>query len=351
MHIEDYELYDFLMDDSFRAGVEEPDGPESQEWRLILETYPDKQALAQEATLIIRSAQYRDLQFNEKETRSLWSEIRRNTYETDHKPVKNSIIASGSRWRWLFRAAIILIPLVATALLIYFTQDAPSVVEQPQITQVEKQTQIGQKLQITFSDGTQVKLNADSKLTYTQPFDPEQREVYLEGEAFFEVTPDPDRPFLVHTGNVTTKVLGTSFNIRTYPEEAAIQVAVVTGKVMVENNHPDSSLDTGQTVILQPSEMATYDKQSLITKVVSVDIEQITAWNQDILAFHNASFAEVVEQLERWYGVEFKILRSEPIKKGFDGSFQNKSLEHVLDGISYTSDFQYEIQGDTVLIR
>ncbi|MEQ9441025.1 MAG: FecR domain-containing protein [Cyclobacteriaceae bacterium] len=351
MRIEQYELYDFLMDDSFRAGVENPDGPESIEWNLILEAYPGKKILAQEAALIIQSSQYQDLQFSEKETTALWREIRRDTYEAKQKKVESPVETSTIRWRWLLRAAIVFIPLFALILMLRFSEEASQAAEETSIVQVEKQTQDGQKLQITFSDGTQVKLNADTKLTYTDPFAPEQREVFLEGEAFFDVTPDPDRPFIVHTGNLSTKVLGTSFNIRTYPEEDAIQVAVVTGKVMVANNHTDSSLDDDHTVVLQPSEMATYDKRSLITRVASVNIDRITAWNQDILVFDNARFDEVVEQLERWYGVEFEILRQEPIKKGFDGSFQHKSLEHVLEGISYTSDFEYEIHGDTVFIR
>lgn len=347
LNIEQYELYDFLMDESFRLGVKDPDGPEGHEWKLILETYPEKKSLAEEAAIIIESAQYRDLRFSKQEVRTLWSEIRADTFAREKVSERKIDKSSGTKWRWLLRAAVIILPLVAVSLVVYFSQHTqPSVVETP-VAHIEKRTQNGQKLQITFSDGTQVKLNADSKLTYNHPFAPEQREVYLEGEAFFEVTPDPNRPFIVHTGNISTKVLGTSFNIRTYPDEESIEVAVVTGKVMVANN----DTMTNHSVVLQPSEMATYDRRSLITKVASVDIERITAWNQDILVFDNARFDEVVDQLERWYGVEFRVLRQEPIKKGFDGSFQHKSLEHVLEGISYTSDFKYEIKGDIVFIR
>ena len=188
-------------------------------------------------------------------------------------------------------------------------------------------------------------------MVYARPFAQDVREVYLEGEAFFDVAPNPDRPFIVRTGNISTKVLGTSFNIRTYPEEEAVKVAVVTGKVMVESKTEAKDQQANQPILLKPSEMVTYDKKKLTAEVAPIDIENIIAWNNDILIFNNARFSEVVDQLERWYGVEFKIQRGEPIKKGFSGVFENQSLEYVLEGISYTSDFQYELHGNTVIIK
>lgn len=348
MNIEHYELYDFLMDESFRAWAADADSSETDDWALTLEAYPEKQQIARQAVLLIRSSQYRDLRFSAGEKQELWDDIRKNATANLMKPVQ----VTKRRWvptgKWFLRAAAVVVPLLIGILWLRTASENREGVTAAPATRIEKQTQDGQKLQITFSDGTQVKLNADSKLTYTHPFASEQREVFLEGEAFFQVTPDPDRPFVVRTGRLSTRVLGTSFNIRTYPEEDAVQVAVVTGKVMVEQ---ESAADTSQTVVLQPSEMATYDKRSLITQVTPADISRITAWNQDILEFNNARFEEVVEQLERWYGVKFRIMRTEAIKKGFDGRFQNKSLEHVLEGISYTSGFQYKIQGDTVFIH
>jgi len=349
MSIEQYELYDFLTDDSFRKWAKRPNSREGSLWRAILDAHPEKQNLAQTAKNIICSGQYKDLSFEPNENQTLWEQIRKDTI--GKKQMDIQVKHTGRNWTFLYRAAAIIIPFVAVAIFVFTGKSEPKPEPQPVAEQVEKRTQKGQKLQITFTDGTRVKLNADSRLTYPRPFAAGVREVYLEGEAFFDVAHNPRRPFIVHTGNISTKVLGTSFNVRTYPEDEAVKVAVVSGKVMVESEDEARPQQANQGILLQPSEMVTYDKKKLTANVIHIDIDQIIAWNKDILIFNNARFSEVVGQLERWYGVEFKINRKDPIKKGFSGTFENESLEYVLEGISYTSDFKYQLQENTVIIN
>jgi len=349
MSIEQYELYDFLTDDSFRKWAENPNSREGNLWQAILDTHPEKKYLAETAKNIIQSGQYKDLDFEADETRALWEQIRKDTFGKKQIDIKSK--RTNWNWTFLYRAAAIIIPFVAVAIFALYNQSEPKPEPQPVTEQLEKRTQKGQKLQITFTDGTRVKLNADSRLTYPRPFAADTREVYLEGEAFFDVAPHPDRPFIVHTGNISTRVLGTSFNVRTYPDDEAVKVAVVTGKVMVESKTESEGKPSLQPIYLLPSEMVTYDKKKLTANVSPIDIDKIIAWNKDILIFNNARFSEVVDQLERWYGVEFIINRKTPIKKGFSGTFESQSLEYVLEGISYTSDFKYEIQGNTVIIK
>ncbi len=349
MSIEQYELYDFLTDDSFRKWAENPNSREGNLWQTILDAHPEKKYLAETAKNIIQSGQYKDLDFEADETQALWEQIRNDTFGKKQIGIKSK--RTNWNWTFLYRAAAIIIPFVAGAIFALYNQSEPKPEPQPVAEQLEKRTQKGQKLQITFTDGTRVKLNADSRLTYPRTFAADTREVYLEGEAFFDVAPNPVRPFIVHTGNISTRVLGTSFNVRTYPEDEAVKVAVVTGKVMVESKTESKGKPSLQPIYLLPSEMVTYDKKKLTANVNPIDIDKIIAWNKDILIFNNARFSEVVDQLERWYGVEFIINRKAPIKKGFSGTFESQSLEYVLEGISYTSDFKYKIQGNTVIIK
>lgn len=346
MGIEEYELYDFLADESFRKWAENSDAAEGDLWQTMLRIHPEKKYLAEAAKQIIRSGEYKDLSLEKAETHALWKQIRKDALEENRvsKPKKKG-------WNLMLRVAAVIVPLIAIGFFFLFSSPEPAPVPQPQAEKLEKRTQKGQKLQITFSDGTKVKLNADSKLIFERPFAPHLREVYLEGEAYFDVAHNPDRPFVVQTGNISTKVLGTSFNIRTYPEDDVVKVAVVTGKVLVEGKNEAKDQSVAQSILIEPSEMVTYDKKKLTAEVASINIDEIVAWNKDILIFNNARFSEVVDQLERWYGVEFKMERKTPIKKGFRGTFENKSLEHVLNGISYTSDFQYELRGNTVIIK
>lgn len=350
MSIEEYELYDFLADESFRNWANNTEIVEGDLWQAILAAHPEKKYLADVAKNIIRSGQYRDISFEKAEIHTLWEQIKKDSFE--EKKVYPSNPKSKKRgWNFLIRAVAIIIPFVVVSLFVLLSRRESLPTPPSQTEQVEKRTQKGQKLEITFTDGTRVKLNADSRLIYAHPFAEDMREVYLEGEAFFDVAPNPDRPFIVHTGNLFTKVLGTSFNIRTYPEEDAIKVSVVSGSVMVESKTEAKDQEANQPILLKPSEMVTYDKKKFTTEVAPIDIENIIAWNNDILIFNNARFSEVVDQLERWYGVEFEIERKAPIKKGFSGTFENQSLEYVLEGISYTSDFEYELQGNTVIIK
>lgn len=350
MSIEEYELYDFLADESFIKWAKNTGAAEGDLWQAILDAHPEKKYLAEIAKNIIRAGQYKDLSFAKSETHALWEQIRKDSF--GKKSVHEAIPKKKNRgWNLMIRVAAVVVPLVAAVFFALFSHPDPIPAPQSQVEKLEKRTQKGQKLQITFTDGSRVKLNADSKLTYNRPFAEDVREVYLEGEAFFDVAPNPERPFIVHTGNISTKVLGTSFNVRTYPEEDVVKVAVVTGKVMVDSKTETKDQPANQPILLKPSEMVTYDKKKLTAEVASTDIEKVTAWNNDILIFNNAGFSEVIGQLERWYGVEFKIERTTPVKKGFSGTFESQSLEYVLEGISYTSDFQYELQGNTVIIK
>jgi len=194
-------------------------------------------------------------------------------------------------------------------------------------------------------DGSAIYLNSGSTLKIPKKFAADKRTVFLEGEAFFEVTEDKSRPFTIYSGSLSTTALGTSFNVRAYPEEEKLSVALVTGKVKVVN----AEIDTFQ--ILIPNEQIIFNTKEQEFKKQAFDIELITGWQKGLLIFQDSDFDEVVEKLERWYGVSFDIQKYPIYQKEYRGKFDNQSLDEVLQVMSFTSGFTYEINDKNVIIK
>lgn len=238
---------------------------------------------------------------------------------------------------WKIAASIVLV--VGLGLFGYVLVKSPGTTKPEWIT---KEARIGEKLNVVLADGTVVKLNADSRMSYPSEFG-KTRVVKLQGEAFFEVEPDPDHPFVVQSGDLTTTVLGTSFNVQAYPDEPQIQVTVATGKVRVEAQ--------GSSHNLIPSQQATYHFQSTEITVERTDLAQSLAWEKGVLHFVNASEEHVLKRLERWYGVDFKTEGSTKDQWNVNGRYQDKSLEFVLNSLSYSVGFSYRINNKNITIN
>jgi transmembrane sensor len=211
---------------------------------------------------------------------------------------------------------------------------------------IYKQTNRGEKSTVTLDDETVVNLNAGSRIWYSQAFGKNgRREVFLEGEAFFEVARDTLRPFQIHTGSIETTVLGTSFNINAYHPEEAVTVSVVTGKVEVRQ-----AQQAMPPVYLVADEQAEYSVNESTLRKRLFDYQKVLSWKEGTLYFKNASFEEVITTLERWYGVNIEVKRQD-IKDGFSGTYTNRSLKSVLNGIGFVQHFDYEIKGNKVIIQ
>jgi ferric-dicitrate binding protein FerR (iron transport regulator) len=237
--------------------------------------------------------------------------------------------------RYLTLAASISFLLIAVFGLFYKMYDATAK-EDEQVQWIEKSTQRSQIATFTLLDGTKVKLNADSKFRYAANFLQDTlREVYLEGEAFFDVTHDPNRPFLVHTHELHTRVLGTSFSVHAYPEDALSKVTVASGKVAVQ-----CTLDTLQEVLL-PSRQIIYQKEEATWQLEEVNIKQELAWIEGRLIFDHERLELVARTLERYYDVKV-IFEDEKLKNcRFSASFQRENIFHILDAMSYINNMEY----------
>ena len=205
----------------------------------------------------------------------------------------------------------------------------------------------GQIFKLKLSDGTLVWLNAGSKLRFPQSFvdADNNRMVYLEGEAFFDVAKNRDKPFIVNTQEVDVKVLGTKFNISSYETNDHIATTLVEGSVDVyETRTPENGIQ------LIPSFQADYDKFGNSFRKVKVDTDMYTAWMQDRLVIDNLKFSEILVRLERRYAVKF-VNRAESLNDEiYKGEFVSEDIESVLKTISLSTPFSYEIDQNVITI-
>ncbi len=205
----------------------------------------------------------------------------------------------------------------------------------------------GQTFKLKLSDGTLVWLNAGSRLRFPQNFNSASlnRTVYLEGEAFFNVAKNEDKPFIVNTHEVDIKVLGTKFNISSYESDNSIATTLVEGAVSVyETRSPENELR------LTPSFQATYNKfENSFSKTV-VDTGAYTAWMQNKLIIDNLKFSEILKKLERMHHLTF-INKAENLNdETYKGEFQDESIESILNTISLSTPFKYEINQNIITI-
>jgi ferric-dicitrate binding protein FerR (iron transport regulator) len=228
-------------------------------------------------------------------------------------------------------------------------------------------TKKGSKSQIVLPDGTKVWLNADSRLSYEGDFTGSTREVTLTGEGFFEVVKNKSHPFIIHTANFDIKVLGTTFNVRSYPHEATTETALIEGKIEVtlhnqSNNkiilEPNKKLVVANVLPGEKKETTDETQEEVpmlaitslrMSKDNSMPTE--TSWMQNKLAFDNETFDKVASMIERWYNVEI-LIQNEGLKhKRFTGYFEGNSLQEVLEALHLSGGISYKISGEKVFVQ
>ena len=231
----------------------------------------------------------------------------------------------------------------------------------------------GSKSIIDLPDGSTVHLNSGSQISYPQKFGKDYRTVILKGEGYFEVKENHKIPFYVETEQIIIKVLGTSFNVKSYPDEDITETALITGKVEIYQNNKDKLPDKSahRLAVLNPSEIAIISKNEIkvsktgeenkaeiVDKSVQPEViveksqvpESYSEWRNDILVFNNEQFNGIVKKLERWYNVaiELKYEQLSPIR--FSGKFDRESIEDVLNALKLIESFDFEINKNKIII-
>ena len=186
-------------------------------------------------------------------------------------------------------------------------------------------------------DGSLVALNSNSKLTFPKKFKNDVREVTVTGEAFFDVEPNPGKPFIIHAGNAQVKVVGTTFNVRAYPENERVEVIVKTGKVYVSlENESGNGMNEKPEIILNQGEKGVVFKNSLKTeKSVNSDINFL-AWKTQKLVFTETPLSDVVKYLEGVYHIEIQLEGEDLNNLPLTATFNKKPIDFVLNVIQLT---------------
>ncbi|WP_423146177.1 FecR family protein [Rubrolithibacter danxiaensis] len=253
---------------------------------------------------------------------------------------KNSLSLN---WKWKAAAAVLLLFLSAIVFQKLFLETSES---ENTLSWKKLATPSSTISKVKLSDGTVITLNSESELKYPQNFSGNTREVYLSGEAFFDVAKDKVHPFIVHSDQFKVKVLGTKFNIKSYPGEIRKEATLINGKIELT-----TAGASGKSVFLEPKDKIVIEdsKISLTKTDNSVSIAEI-AWLENRLEFKNQSFELLANSISRKFGV--KIIFKDQAKRfrKYTGNFKDETLNELLFALQTVNPFQYKIQEGIVYI-
>ena len=337
-----------LNDPYFHKWIIDPDNACLKFWDNWGDKVAERRECMNQARSILLAYKFKSTSVTQEETNMLWAQI---TERIEKPTTINSNHQKNNHRNWWYGVAAAL-ALFALAFFTYSSEwNNPTDISEPEIGLIEKIAPEGKISSFQFEDGTSVRLFSGSIIRYPATFGEGSREVYLDGEGFFEVEKDPSRPFIVETNTLKTTALGTSFNIRTYGD-GKCNVSLVTGKVKVEmlrNIHGRKA----NALFLDPGEEATMELDAVLKQ--SFNIEETTSWKDGYIYLENKSFDETINILQRWFKVDFEVKNRAKVqnnlqeKKG-NGTFKNQSLENILKVVGHSFEFTYEIKDNTVIL-
>jgi len=287
---------------------------------------------------------------------------------TDNYPLEGPVISRKFPLKKIGFVLFLAAAIISVVLLLLPTQQKP--IAASALAQTEVITPKGSRTKIQLPDGSDVWLNAGTQLKYNKDFENGNREVYLSGEAFFDVVRNPAKPFVIHTSSMDVKVLGTQFNVKAYEEDLTTETSLIKGSVAVYLNvapEKEYLLKPNQKLILNNNALANQqlmaDKQPLSKMDLSpmVSIQALTyaeasetdvesSWTKNILSFEDELFPDVARKMERWYNVEIQFRNKKWEQQYLSGSFEKENLTQALKALQYSTGFKYKISGKTILI-
>ena len=278
---------------------------------------------------------------------------------------------------WKYAAAVGCFAMIAGLGFNYFRQPKPksenikTKTENPAARGNEFISRSGARTKLVLPDGSQVWLNAGSKLNYSNAYNETQRDVDLEGEAYFDVVKVAGRPFIVHASSLNIRAVGTAFVVKSYPQDETIEATLLRGIIEVTRK----DLPDGPKVILKPNEKLIFSKQletevhhyasdtssrsaktigKISVAAVSIAIPDSnkveTSWVYNRLVFDGDNFQELAKKMERWYNVKIIINSKELLRYRFKGAFENETIREALDALQLTAEFSYKIDNNVINI-
>ncbi|HEX3009461.1 MAG TPA: FecR domain-containing protein [Bacteroidales bacterium] len=352
-------LEDFLTDYSFQSFVTGDDKESGEKWRHWIEVNPQAKKEFDTAVkvmkLLLKTRKQVSNLHTEQELKELLAKIQDNEISLEDE-------SSPAAWWW--RVAGIILLLISVSIVFYFALKPK---QADLVAYNEVIVPLGEKAQIVLADGSHIWINSSSKIKYPVAFDKKERKVYLEGEAFFDVTRNEKHPFIVYTPDLKVKVLGTSFNVKNYPNDKNAVMTVVRGLVSVESKKNEIApilINPNENYVLNTSPVkkdkisAEPEKQTdqLPKKVLpiinkKVNVEAITSWKDQMLIFFDEPLEDVALKMERWYNVKVHILNGELKKERYRGKFvNNETIYQVLEAIKFTTPISYKTKNNEFFI-
>jgi ferric-dicitrate binding protein FerR (iron transport regulator) len=335
MHYNSYEAADFAAEESFVAYFLKKDTDAMSFWKHWIEAHPEKLNEIKAAEHLL-SRLY--LHLDEAETAAEFAkfdEFLKQSPSIKPSPVKPKIFSPYNYLKTGIAAAAVL--LVSFLAIITYQK------RNDQRNYITKHNTFGRKSIIFLSDGSKVTLNSNSALTFQKNFAGETRSVELVGEAFFEVAHNANKPFIVKTGKLLTKVLGTKFDICAYPNLKAINVALLQGSVAV------SVEGSNQHLKLKPAEMAVFNNKGNALLKTSFDPSTVTDWQFGTIVFNNSSFDDIAAQFYNAYGIRL-VNKSKEQHWNYTGRFQQANYIDIVKSICFAKGLNYQLAQKTITI-
>ncbi|HLT71265.1 MAG TPA: FecR domain-containing protein [Cyclobacteriaceae bacterium] len=352
MKYDGYSARDFANDLFFIRWVKKPDEESDRFWASFIEENPEYRSVIAEARELVELMKFSSDELSDEESNEMRDRLL-STLNSDRNEGKVRRLGS-MHWPWRKLAAAVVVVGISLWWGLSFMEepcDKCTFLGAGQMTRWEqKVSSVGQKSVLLLSDGTKVWLNEESRLSYAEDFNGcSTREVFLQGEAFFEVSHNPSMPFIVHTESIKIKVLGTSFNVRSYAGQRTIETTLVEGKVLIEQT--DTRGNHIGDVELQPNQCAVFNKSSKVINVTEVNVANRTVWRLNELVFDGEPMDNVILQMERWFGVTIHVRNKGNLDCRLTARIRDESLEDVLKMLENTHRIRYSIEGENVFIE
>jgi len=207
-------------------------------------------------------------------------------------------------------------------------------------------TPLGSKTEIVLPDGTKIWLNSGSEIHYPAAFKKDKRDIRLVGEAYFMVEKDKKRPFYVHTNDIDIKVLGTSFNIKSYPEESTVETVLEEGMINI------CKKGSNKSYLLLPNEEAIFTKSNSTFEIKNnIDSQLFTSWKKGKIVFKREALGSLAKKLERWHNVHITIENKKLIHVKVTGTFESESIEQTMRALKITVPLNYSINKNEIIIK
>lgn len=323
---------------------------DEQHFRQLLDAYLEGKASPAETKLLddffdtYPQARRQSFDADEAARKAIWRKLASKLPE----PALQKRTRMFSATSWYSIAAVFALFVTASWFLISRSESDEQKLNPVAMQMQQAVTDRGQKLKVELLDGSTVILNANSKLEFPEQFNGRLREVYLEGEAYFQVAHDAAHPFIVHTTAASTTVLGTSFNVKLTAGHGT-QVTLVDGKVDV-STLPDKS-KPAQHIILMPNQQAVVTNGSDKIEVRDVDVSAFVDWKDNILRFDNMRMDEAVALIEDWYNVDITLEDPALANCTINATYRKETLKNVLASLGYMLKISYRQDGKNITLQ